>query len=100
MIELLRGLQVLFVLAWSVPLMVFVKPAWRKATSPVDQLCAAVWWTGASVIVFPLYWLLFNHAAAEMSPSMLSVWSILYVAGMVAALTLTLATHRVAHDGP
>lgn len=95
MIEVLRTLQVLMVLSWSVPLVVFAKYAVRRATGPFDTLRAGVWFVALSVVAFPVRWFVFGAAIRAMPPLELAIWSSLYVMGALAALFLTSATATV-----
>lgn len=92
MISVLRARQVLMMLAWAVPLVLFAKYAVRQAEGPCDTLRAAVWFVAVSVIAFPLRWFAFGGALAHMSMLELAAWSSLYVMGALAAAFITIAT--------
>lgn len=100
MIEVIRALQVLFVLSWFVPLVLFWRPAFTRATNKCDQLAAAMWFASLSVVAFPLKWLLLGAPLSHMTRTDLTLWSLLYVAGVVAGLRLTLAVYRNCHVRP
>lgn len=93
--EVIRALQVLYVVAWLVPLILFAGPAWRKASGPCDRLAAATWYTSFSIMCFPLFWLSQSGLVQQIPHDKLAMWSALYVLGICAAVYLTLAVHRV-----
>lgn len=95
MIEVLRVLQIVMVLAWGVPLALFAKYAIRRATGPHDTLRASVWFVALSVVAFPVRWFVFGAAIRHMAPIELAIWSSLYVMGALAALFVTSATAMV-----
>jgi len=95
MTDILRALQVLFIVAWTVPLVLFARQAWSKATCECDRLAAATWYAALSVIAFPLRWLLQGGPVEMIPPNQLILWSALYVLGVFASFYLTLAVHRV-----
>lgn len=95
MIRVVTALQVLMVLAWAIPLVLFGKYAWCKSTGPLDTLRAAVWYVALAFAAFPFRWFVFGGSLAFMSPLELAVWSALYVLSTLAALFLTSATYEV-----
>lgn len=100
MTKVVTVLQILMVLAWSVPLVLFAKYAVRRATGPHDTLRAGVWFVALSVVAFPLRWFVFGAAITVMQPLELAIWSSLYVMGALAALFLTYATYEVCRGRP
>lgn len=99
MINLLRALQVVFLFAWLIPIVLFRRQAWSKANAPCDQLAAATWYAAMSIVAFPLRWLLQGGIVQHMSRDELAVWSALYVLGTFAAVYLTLSVSRVCRTG-
>lgn len=95
MIELLRALQVLFVLAWSAPLVLFAKQAWSKALTLEDRLAAAMWYSAFTTIGFPVRWLIQGGSILTMPHDELATWSALYVLGIFSAAYLTVSVHQV-----
>ena len=96
MTDVVRVLQVLYVVAWLVPLILFSRQAWRKANSNCDRLAAATWYTSFSIMCFPLFWLTQSAGVVQGIPhDKLAMWSALYVLGICAAVYLTLAVHAV-----
>jgi len=97
MTEVIHALQALFVMAWFVPLALFWRQAFSRAKDKCDQLAAAMWFASLSVIAFPLKWLLLGAPLTHMTRVDLSLWSVLYVTGVVAGLRLTMAVYRNCH---
>lgn len=97
MINLLHALQALFVMCWTVPLVLFVRPAWQRGGDSCDRLAAALWWASLSIIAFPLRWLVQGAPLTHIGQSELVLWSLLYVTGSVAAIALAVAAYRVCH---
>lgn len=94
MTDIIRALQVLFVLAWTVPLILFVRPAFTRARNGCDSLAAATWFASLSIVAFPLRWLLQGNPA-RLPHSDMVLWAALYVAGSFAAVKLSKAVRGV-----
>jgi hypothetical protein len=95
MIEIVQALQVLFVAAWSLPLVLFRKFAWCHPRDAFDRLRTAVWYVALSTTAFPLRWLVFPSPLRHMPHDELAVWAGLYVLAILAAFALTARTQEV-----
>lgn len=98
MTEVIRALQVAFVLAWFIPIVLFARQAWARATSSCDRLAASTWYTAVSIVAFPIRWLLQGGPISQIPNDQLLVWSALYVLGSIAAVYLSVAVKVVCNE--
>lgn len=95
MIDILQILQALFVIVWAVPIYLFRKQAWSKAGDVYDRLAAAMWFSSATTVAFPIRWLIQSGSVRAMPHDELAAWSALYVLGIFSAAYLTLSVHQI-----
>lgn len=91
----MAGLQVVMVLAWCLPLVLFARNAFGKSKGPADTLRAAVWAVAFVDILFPLRWLAFGGMPVAIPVEQMALWAALYVFSSISAFGLTVAAHNV-----
>lgn len=93
--RVLAALQVVMVLAWAVPLLLFVGSAFAKARTSGDSLRAAVWAVAFVNVLFPLRWLLFGGMPEALPTEQMAAWAALYVFSSVSAFGVTYTARNV-----